>query len=658
SSTIPPPPRTSAVSPPPRSSAISPGSGQNFPRIGTPTLPTPIGSPSHSRPPSSASSSLAYSEDEDEADEGEDPWGLSGSPSGSPAQVAASLPEPIQVPATSAPSSSLQPPHKKTGSLASIDVEEDAWGLSFGGESPEVESPIKGPTSPVSPVVPGLQLPVATNGGRARAGSLGSINSVGSGGGEDAWGFGEEDEVDLEAGFSGGEEDKEEVLRLRGGMGSPVSERGESEQEKPVAEDPWGLGEEFEGGAEEVRDVPPRTPHTPEPTPSLTLASPFAPKSYASGTHVKKESIDGGAWGWDEDAVPEQVPVAPKQGDLPTKVGSNAVRKPTSRTRIEKMMVSKRSRAIAKIAEEVLVEAFELGESGFRYATFVPAATPLLRSFTSILSLYRATAPVHHSKLLLSVPALGMQFANDAEWIGDEVEKTWQRLAQGRDKEFSQATEVEHAVGRMRTMAFEWRQRQVEIQKAALMECLDEANRFLRTGEDQRFAACERSLAQVIHTLDRLAQAWKPVMNATRFYATLGGLVNDVLLRVLNEIEDQVDISEEESIRLNRLCKVLHGLEKLFESNNFSVGAEVPIWFKFVFLSEFLEASMADILFLFDHRHLVDFSIDEISRLVRALFSDSPVRAKNLEHISRGHPTEVREDSMSGSDEEEGNGWR
>lgn len=60
-------------------------------------------------------------------------------------------------------------------------------------------------------------------------------------------------------------------------------------------------------------------------------------------------------------------------------------------------------------------------------------------------------------------------------------------------------------------------------------------------------------------------------MNPTAFYATLGALVNSVLLRVLTEIEDQEDISEEESIRLNKLCKSLHELETLFVGDNGSV---------------------------------------------------------------------------------------
>lgn len=49
-----------------------------------------------------------------------------------------------------------------------------------------------------------------------------------------------------------------------------------------------------------------------------------------------------------------------------------------------------------------------------------------------------------------------------------------------------------------------------------------------------------------------------------RYYESMGILVNAVLLRVLVEIENQEDISEESSLRLNDLCKMLHELESLF----------------------------------------------------------------------------------------------
>ena len=66
-----------------------------------------------------------------------------------------------------------------------------------------------------------------------------------------------------------------------------------------------------------------------------------------------------------------------------------------------------------------------------------------------------------HANVLATVPALAIQFANDAEWIGDEIDRTWQRRLQGRTKDAGQAGEVGKAVERMRALAVEWRKRQV-----------------------------------------------------------------------------------------------------------------------------------------------------------------------------------------------------
>ena len=236
------------------------------------------------------------------------------------------------------------------------------------------------------------------------------------------------------------------------------------------------------------------------------------------------------------------------------------------------------------------------------------------------------------------------------------------------------------------------------------MSCLDEASRFLYTADDSRYAACERAIGQVTDLLQRLSTVWKvrlfalafaqsltysqPVMSSTAFFATLGSLVNVVLHRVLNEIEDQVDISEEESIRLNKLCKILHGLEDLFIDENANVRLTPSKFGIFLICRLFAvvgrtrssylvqvclplraarsvngesnppslksnrssKIDQADILFLFDNSHLVDFTTGEIAKLVRALFSESPLRQKNLEHILAGHPDFV-------PTEGDGEGW-
>lgn len=47
---------------------------------------------------------------------------------------------------------------------------------------------------------------------------------------------------------------------------------------------------------------------------------------------------------------------------------------------------------------------------------------------------------------------------------------------------------------------------------------------------------------------------------------------------------------------------------------------------------------MTDISYLFDEGALIDFTVPELTRLVRALFADTPLRAQTIEKISAGHP--------------------
>jgi centromere/kinetochore protein ZW10 len=47
---------------------------------------------------------------------------------------------------------------------------------------------------------------------------------------------------------------------------------------------------------------------------------------------------------------------------------------------------------------------------------------------------------------------------------------------------------------------------------------------------------------------------------------------------------------------------------------------------------------MADISYLFDEGALVDFEIDELARLIKALFADSPLRTNTINKLMNGHP--------------------
>lgn len=50
------------------------------------------------------------------------------------------------------------------------------------------------------------------------------------------------------------------------------------------------------------------------------------------------------------------------------------------------------------------------------------------------------------------------------------------------------------------------------------------------------------------------------------------------------------------------------------------------------------EASIADISYLFEEGALVDFEIEELVKLVRALFADTPLRTNTISKLLQGQP--------------------
>lgn len=98
---------------------------------------------------------------------------------------------------------------------------------------------------------------------------------------------------------------------------------------------------------------------------------------------------------------------------------------------------------------------------------------------------------------------------------------------------------------------------------------------------------------------------------------------------------------------------------QLISTQSSFVVSYVPSWLKFSYLSELLvcllllfgvvflymshwllfqEASMADLTYLFEQGALVDFEVNELVKLVRALFADTPLRTKTLDKIMGGYP--------------------
>ncbi|PLW58701.1 hypothetical protein PCANC_00261 [Puccinia coronata f. sp. avenae] len=343
--------------------------------------------------------------------------------------------------------------------------------------------------------------------------------------------------------------------------------------------------------------------------------------------------LDDDGWGWSDDPPTENIALEKgAQNKKPEKHTANISTSghvPSGSTvRVEQLTISVLAQKILEIVKEVIDDVAEIEKPDFPSPCLSQCGPGLIKVALDVVDLFRIVMVVHHSKLLDSVPSLSVQFSNDCDWLSQQLQII---------PRLNQLEETKILAERLNGVGMVVREKQLDNQRAALMECLNEAEGFVKTSQEDRFLACERACKQVTYTLTSLAQVWKPVMLREEYLRSLGRLVESVLQRILNEIEEQADIEEHDSKQLNTICKSLHCLIDLFNSQDGFEPADIyrylPTWFKFCFLSELLEASMADIMWMYQEGHLSEFSQQEIVGLIRALFADSHLRAKNIDLI-------------------------
>ncbi|KAH9462630.1 hypothetical protein KEM48_011440 [Puccinia striiformis f. sp. tritici PST-130] len=343
--------------------------------------------------------------------------------------------------------------------------------------------------------------------------------------------------------------------------------------------------------------------------------------------------VDDDGWGWTDD-LPVEAPI-PQENDssIADKTDTDNLGNPPSsisgqEARIEHLTISTLAQRVLEIVNEVVEDAVETEKPDFPSPSLSQSGTGLIKLGLDVIDLFRIVMIVQHSKLLDSVTSLSVQFSNDCDWLAKQIQLI---------PRLNQLEETRKLSEKLKALGVTVREKQLANQRTALMECLNEAEGFVETSREDRFSACERACKQVTHTLASLAQVWKPVMLRTEYLKSLGSLVEAVLRRILNEIEEQIDIEENDSKQLNSICKSLHSLINLFDLqpdfDHADIYRYVPSWFKFCFLSELLEASMAEIMWMYHEGHLSEFSQQEIIGLIKALFADSHLRAKNIDLI-------------------------
>lgn len=442
-------------------------------------------------------------------------------------------------------------------------------------------------------------------------------------GDEDAWGFDDQKQnaraepvvEGLESNGNGWEFDDDIDVE-------PDEVKPENGDNKDDPGDAWGWNDEEQSS----EDVPEETawddpwgdiPDGPTPAlPSLTSheAADTSPEAVIKG----KAGVNGKSPKTAASTVPHKPPE----------------KRPPKLTLTETYLVSGQVMEILKIVENVLNEGVELAASNIFPPSKSSIGNLLLQTAPSVVDLYKALYPVVFSgelKTALDAPA---RFSNDCLYLSQELE----RIDGGAVKD-----RIQESQHRLEILGNSWLDDTIENHKQSVDEIIrNGAVGFTFTGDQDRYDECEAALNKVLQDIKRLAQRWKGILTKSKYYMAIGSVTEAVLSRVLEDVLALPDIPEEESRRLAELCRILHALEGLFvehsEQPSFVVSY-APSWLKYSYLSELLEASMADITYLFEEGALVDFEVDELVRLVRALFADTNLRTITINKLLQGHPS-------------------
>ncbi|KDQ19560.1 hypothetical protein BOTBODRAFT_126442 [Botryobasidium botryosum FD-172 SS1] len=366
--------------------------------------------------------------------------------------------------------------------------------------------------------------------------------------------------------------------------------------------------EKFSAKAKNSTGTPSMSPERSQPLSSSAISSAFS-KSARQGA-----------------PTPAYVPVMPP--------------KQKRETIVETYVVSSRAQKVLRIAEDTLRESRELNVSGVFPTRTPPSGSLLQMNLSSTLDLFRALFPVTHAaELSISVGAAA-RFSNSCVFLADGAKDLAATLddAQARER-------LEESSVRLRVLGESGLDDIVDQQCESVHTILGTAEGFVDTGVDERYAKCQSAMEQLFRHIMGVAQDLKETLTWSAYCKAVGNIVEEALGRVITDVLALPDITAVESHSLSHLCKILNPLESLFtpaRATTTMVFAHVPSWLKYSYLQELLEATIADITYLFEEGDLIDFDVDELAKLLRALFSDTPLRAQTIAKIMAGHPSSNR----------------
>ncbi|KAK2812476.1 hypothetical protein FQN50_001477 [Emmonsiellopsis sp. PD_5] len=349
------------------------------------------------------------------------------------------------------------------------------------------------------------------------------------------------------------------------------------------------------------------------------------------------EDDDGtDAWGWGDDDEEENTAPAPEPA---AHLNGNGDGKSSPRRQVtlrESYTITDVPDAIIGIIVNLVSDAEKLLSPEYSNLQVASSGPALLKIPTLVIVMFKAVAPMFYSQKFNSGQ---MYLYNDSIYFAEQLRHLIEERNLPTLKPEIDAIEVFGKIAYGKEM---------ESQRTILSDLLDGSQGFTTCSEQPYLGQCEKAVSATVERVQDVYKEWSSILSQSALLQSIGSLLSTVINRMIINIEDLSDISDAESQRLAGFCNQISKLENLFlpklQPGQDAGGQEtlamasmyVPSWFKFQYLTNILESSLADIKYLWTEGELkLEFSPTEVTDLITALFADSEHRRRALNEIRR-----------------------
>ncbi|KLJ10717.1 hypothetical protein EMPG_13911 [Blastomyces silverae] len=354
--------------------------------------------------------------------------------------------------------------------------------------------------------------------------------------------------------------------------------------------------------------------------------------------------VDEDAWGWgdeDEGADPLPESSSPAAHSTANVNGGHGDGKDSPRREVtlrEFYTITNIPDAIMGIIQSQVSDSEKLASAEYSNLPIASSGPALLSLPTLVTAMFKALAPMFYSQKFTG----GQMFLyNDSMYFAERLRELTETHNLPRLKP---DTETLEKFGRV---AYS---KEMQSQRTILSDLLDGSQGFGSCSVQPYLGECENAVSATVDRMRHVHKEWQSILSPSALLQSIGSLLSTVINKMILDIEDLSDISDAESQRLAEFCNKISKLEDLFlpesKSGQDMAGEQseavpmtamyVPNWLKFQYLSNILESSLADIKYLWTEGELqLEFSPEEVTDLIRALFADSDHRRRAIADIRR-----------------------